>query len=38
VVGFDADGNEVAHRCLPPTPDEVDASDPTVIAMCTQPR
>jgi hypothetical protein len=38
VVGRDADGSVVAHRCLPLPANEADASDPTVVALCKRPR
>jgi hypothetical protein len=38
VVGLGADGQEVDHRCLPLPPDEVEASDAAVVALCRRPR
>jgi hypothetical protein len=38
VIGRDADGNVIADFCLRLSPDEVDGSDPTVVAFCKRPR
>jgi hypothetical protein len=38
VIGRDAVGNVVAQTCLPLSANEVDASDPTVVALCKRPR
>jgi hypothetical protein len=34
VIGRDADGNVIAHYCLLLSPDQVDESDPAVVAVC----